>query len=389
VILFLGGCAGNQPLQTQEAAETQADSPSLSQSLNEEGKSLCETIAQDLSNGDHQSLNRRFDTSAILARINSTFEERSFTPEQLQNFEKRLNQMIPGIFGLGNDQIRWDMLHGHVEGERYLCLIRTNLSDEGLSYVEFELTRKDGRLRIVDWYDLVRETKVSDLFSDMLHDSIEMTDAHIMAMPYQRQSALQEQRLFFNFLATVKSADPRRVLMAYDNLPPRMKRKPVYTLIAINMASRLDDAQYERVLRNLSQLVGDSGHYSMLLIDLYMYDQEYDKAKRAIYSFKRQVGTDPLLDLLLADLDLKQGNKQGFYHYCLQALNNDPNYLDTYWLLLDRLVADRHYEDAVLVLNVLTKRFEYTIKEDAIESMEQYRDFCKSAAYKAWKSGTT
>lgn len=387
--LLLGGCAGNRSVETQTVSETPAVSPPASQTFSDLGNSTCEAIAQDLSKGDHHALNRRFDTSDILARISNLFDSQTFTPQQLRSFDERLNEMIPGMFLLDNEQVRWDMLRGDVDGEHYFCLVRSGLNSEGLSYVEFDLRYVDGQLRIIDWYDLVRETRVSDLFVELLQDIKEMADAHIMAMPYQRRSVQREQKLFFNFLTTMKSADPKRVLMAYDKLPQRLKQKPLYTLIAVNMASMQDDTQYERILRELSKRSGKGEHYGMLLFDLYIFDQQYEKARQVIHRFKRQVGSDPLLDLVLADLELKQGDKQGFYRYCLKAMDKDPNYLDTYWLLLEHLVADRHYKDAVLVLNVLTKMFEYTIREEALESLEKYREFCKSSEYKAWKAGST
>jgi hypothetical protein len=127
----------------------------------------------------------------------------------------------------------------------------------------------------------------------------------------------------------------------------------------------------------------------MLLLDFYMMDRQFDRANRVLREFKRQIGSDPLLEVLFANLELERGNKQAFYGYCLKALEEDAAYLDTYWVLLDQFVVDRNYKDAVLILNVLSNMFQISLQVDAFKADEKYRDFSRSAAFKAWLKAAT
>jgi hypothetical protein len=383
--LFVG-CVSNQSVVTDITSSPPVQASSRIDS--DEGEDICEVIAQDLSEGDGESLYERLDVNSIMNRILATFDKDKFSSTEYLNFKEQLQELIHNRVTLINDELRWDMVRAHVDGERYLCLVRTSLFGNGVSYIEYELRNVDGRLRVIDWYDLVREIKVTDMFIELFHDIYEMADAHIMAMPYQRRSIIEEQNQYFGFISALGRENPTQILNAFDKLPIRFKSKPLYNLILLNSAMKLDEAYYYHVLRNIAQRFGGDNRYAFLLIDLYLLDHEYEKVSQAIYSFKRQVGADPLLELLLAEVENRRGNKKAFYGYCLKVLNENPNYLDTYWYLFDQLVVDRHYDEAVVVLNVLTKSFKYTIYNDVLESDDKYRDFSKSSAFRAWKIGS-
>jgi hypothetical protein len=382
VSLLIGGC-----VSTHSTVNSVASRPIIQASLlidPVEGKDACKVIAQDLSEGNSQSLYERVDINSIVKRILATFDKDKLTSKEYSLLKKQLHDLVRKKISLKKDKLRWDMVRGRADGERYFCLVRTSLFGNGVSYVEFELRYVDSKLQIIDWYDLVRETRVTDMFKDLFHDIYEMKEAHIMAMPYQWRSIVREQKKYFAFISAIGRENPKEILNAYDKLPLRFQNKPLYSLILLNLDIKMNDAQYYSVLRDFSRRFGGADRYAFLLIDLYLLDHEYDKVTQAIYSFKRQVGDDPLLALLLAEVENQRGNKKAFYGYCLKLLNDNPNYLDTYWYLLDQLVIDRHFDDAVVVLNVLSKMFEYTIYKDAFESDIKYRDFIKSSPFKSW-----
>ncbi|MES9991732.1 MAG: hypothetical protein ABW098_07255 [Candidatus Thiodiazotropha sp.] len=383
---LLVGCASNQTVNTEP--DSQSVSQASEQNSTSDLETICNVIAYDLGESDHQSLYEKVDSDIILSRILDTFDEDSFSNQEFQKFKQRLDGLIRSKIILRSDKVRWDVVRSGVVNDRYTCLVRSSLLGGGVSYVEFELRNVDGRLRIVDWNDLVREVRMTDMFSELFHDIYEMADAHIMAMPYQVTTVVKQQKRYFEYLAAIRSGDPNQMLVAYDKLPLRFKNKPLYALALLNYITDMDDPRYYKVLSNIKKRFGGTGRYDFLLIDYYLLTHEYDSAKSSLDRFKKRIGEDPLLDLLLAELDNKQGNKQKFYAKCLQVMNNNPNYLDTYWYVFDQLVADGYYDDAVLVLNVLANLFEYTFYDDAFESDVKYREFTKSTAFKGWKAGS-
>ena len=383
--LILIGCAAGRNIKT--AQQPVSSPPSLIDAS--VGKATCEAIAQDFSEGDLQSIISRVDSSFLTWRVLKLFEKNPLTHEQTESIEKNLSDQLINMLSLTEERTRWSMLSGRVDGERYLCLVRSGLSNEGVKYVEFDLRLVDDRLRILDWYDLIRKARVSDLFVELFRDIDEIAFAHLVALPNVRASVAQEQKLYADFLKAARSGDAERVLKIYAKLPSRLQNKPLYIFIALNMASKLDVARYGSFLRDLARRVGDDDRYGMLLLDLYLADRQYEKADRVLRAFKRQIGSDAVLELLLANLERARGNKQAFYGYCLQALEADAAQLDTYWILLDQFVADRNYGDAVLILNVLSSMFQITLDDNALESDEKYQDFFRSAAFKEWMEKAT
>jgi hypothetical protein len=387
IALLLEGCVNNQ--STVKASTSKAPMQSSMLIDDSEGDNTCKLIAQHLADGDDQSLYEMFDVDLILNRILSTFNEKQFTTDKYLNFKAGLRKLIRNRIMLRSSNVRWDVVRDHTDGDQHFCLVRSSLLAKRLVYAEFELRNVEGKSRIIDWYDLPREISRTEMITELYHDIHQLIDARKTTIPSQRATVIREQKQYFGFLLALGSADSARVMKAYDELPVRFKNKPLYNFDVLSNLINIDKALYYSVLRNFERKFGKTGRYAFSFIKLYLLDNDYDKATKAIEGFKGKVGDDPLLDLLLAEIEYRRGNKKAFYGMCLQLLNDNPNYHDTYWYLFDRLVADRHYKHAVVVLNVLSKMFEYTFSVDTFESNNKYLDFTKSSAFKAWKKEST
>jgi hypothetical protein len=383
IALLLDGCVSEK--STVKTSTSKASMQSSMLIDDSEGDDACNLIAQHLTYGEDQSLYEMFDVDSILNRILSTFDEKQFTSDEYLNFKRGLRKLIRNRNKFRSDNVRWDVVRGHIDGDKYLCLVRASLLAKRLFYTEFELRNVEGRLQVVDWYDLLREISMTEMVTELYHDIHSLINARKMVMPHQKAALVLEQKQYFGFLSALGSADPARIMSAYYQLPVRFKNKPLYKFDVLYNMLNIDKALHYRALRDFEREFSKTGNHAFLFIKLYLSDNDYDKATQVIEVFKGRVGEDPLLDLLLAEIEYRRGNKKAFYGMCLQLLNDNPNYHDTYWYLFDRFVADRHYNHAVIVLNVLSKMFEYTFFIDAFKSDKKYLDFTKSSAFKAWK----
>lgn len=376
--LFLVACA---------TTPVQAPSVQTSGIEKDEGKTACETIAEMLTDNDMEALYGMVDTRIILQRVSDALDDPSISDGQRKGFMRGISKRLRNnMLSISDGKARWDMLKGRSDGGAYLCLVRTELNDAGLSYVEFEMRRYGDHLRIVDWLDLVRDARVSDSLSILSHDVGTMLKTRTSSSADVKKSMKEERRDFINFLLAVGRGNAERAIQAYEALPQRLKNKPVYAQMIVTIASEADDAQYRLALKNLEQRFGTEDRYSLMLVDLYITDQHYEKAIQAVQKFKKRIGNDPVLELLLAILERSRGHSEGFYAHSLQALEDNPAHVGTYNLLLEQLVADRHFDDAVLVLKVLTKLLEVSVDKQLLETSEEYRELRETAAYRTWKN---
>ena len=349
------------------------------------GANTCKEIARDLTKHDSDALDAKLNLQFILQQVFSSLNSQMLNEAQRSKLVSQLEVQIRTKLVENYIQDNWDMLSGRSDGDRYLCLVRTDLTEQGVSYVEFELRMIDGRLQIVDWIDLVQEQRVSEMFSELFGDiGILMETDTTPVTNYWERSTPQDRLQFFEFLQAARNEDSNRVFRAYDNLPWRFKQKPLYALLVVKAVSGRDDVLYQKALKNFEQRFGGENHYGVLLVDLYMKEGRYKEAVRGLKKFKDRVGADPVVEVLQAIMELDQGHIELFYEHCLRAIDVNQDYERTYWVLLDQLVADQNYEDAVLVLNVLTKMFNFDLRVHHFEEEAKYQRFRKSDEFRAW-----
>lgn len=384
IAVLLSACA-TQPDSTPPLSAVTAMAQPPSQREDDAGANTCREIARDLSHHDSAALNGKLDLRLILQQVFSALDSQLLDATQRQKLVAQLEEQIKSKLVENYGEDNWDMLRGYADGDRYLCLLRTDMSNQGVSYVEFDLRMVDGRMQIVDWIDLVQEQRVSEMFRELFGDIATMLESSTKPATHYWELFTPQERLdFFEFLKTVRDQDSSRIFTAYDRLSWRFKQKPLYALLVVKAASAHGDGLYQKALKNFEQRFGGEDHYGILLIDLYVEERRYEQAILGLKRFRDKVGADPVIDILLAIIEREQGHSASFYEHCLQAINVNPNYVQTYWLLLDQLVADRHYDDAVLVLNVLTSMFNFALSEHHFEADEKYQAFRKSEAFRAW-----
>jgi hypothetical protein len=386
--LLLCSCAGNpsqDSLTVNDFGATQIHNEIDPQVA----KHTCEAIAEELNNNDHQPLDERIDTIPIVAGISIALSHYPITLQQRRQIAQKLEgsvrrSLIPSI-----EQKTWAMRRGKIDGDHYLCLLRSNVENDNARYVEYELKKIDNQLKIVDLDYVERNLKVSEFISSALNDFIELFNTIQNGNLEQRTTAKQELATLSTFFNHFGNINPRGMQMAYNNLPARLKTNPAYIKIAAGSARSLDNASYMTFLRDIQRnLFYETDRLGLLMLDYYLEYHQYESAKRLIRQFNDYVGPDAYFDLYLARLEIAQGNNKAFYHYCLQALEHESTYLDPYSFLLDQLVADHHFDDAVLVLSVLKHQFDRVLNEEHCDSSAAYRKFCRSTEYLSWKQAS-
>ena len=386
VALFLCACA-TPSTAPQVSAPLQPAAQMPAQRPVDLGETTCKEIARDLTKHDYTALDAKLDTHFILERVSKALISRALSEEQRHSIETKLDDQIRTKLASNNGKDSWVMLKGHADGERYLCLVRSDLTKAGVSYIEFDLRSQNGRLQIVDWYDLVQEARISDSFAELFGDIGTMLKDSTTTVTLLQTTTPLERVQYMDFLQAVRTRDPAQVGSAYDRLPPRFQQTPLYAMMVVNIASGRDDFQYQLALQTFARKFGLGNHYGLLLADYYLDEKRYDKAMRGVRKFQEALGTpDPVLELVQAIIEQEQGHSEAFYAHCLQALEANAAYERTYWTLLDQLIVDRHYDDAVLVLNVLTNLFNFDLKASNFEADDKYQNFRKSEAFRAWSA---
>lgn len=138
---------------------------------------------------------------------------------------------------------------------------------------------------------------------------------------------------------------------------------------------------------HLKLCLDDYEQKGWLSFDAYTYYTligEDDLRKKALEKLLELTGDKAALYTLEAELLSAPKEFKVRIELLYQAILADPQYLDTYYGLMDAFVSIDNFDDAVLVLDVLNKRFQLEITPEEIITQDYYRQFTSSDAFKNW-----
>jgi predicted Zn-dependent protease len=151
---------------------------------------------------------------------------------------------------------------------------------------------------------------------------------------------------------------------------------------------KVSEEAYRNALSELAPLYQKNDNYALMLVDYYVFNEEYDKAHQAIDTVATTIGQDAGLDSLHAGIALQNNNYERAIAYARDGIEREAAYEDNYWVLLDALVYSENYADAVLVLSILEQGFNYRFDARQMATLEGYEGFSRSEAFSGWQSAS-
>lgn len=349
-------------------------------------------IVAALSSGDAEIFNRAIHKKTLLDR---TFHGMSQDSHVIKETRAGLETVLDeaGIVmtkNLGENTRLTFVRSRSIEGE-HRALVRVDMGDRGLSYIDFVLGKdKEGTVKIIDWHDYAQ----GQLYSDSLRQALvlmlpqdEMTIATLLKGPAVDKETVEQ----FSELARLSRGKKyAQWLEKYEDLPDSLKynRMVLVTRVLITgaMGSELD---YRLALKDVHTFIGDDPTLSLMLIDHYFYERDYNAAHTALDRLDKYTGGDAAIDLLKANVCLAEKNYSESIRYAQNAIQNDAAFEDAYWTLLAVSVFSKQYEIAINTLSQLERHFGYAFEPDEIARLNGYEEFASSSVFADWKYGRT
>jgi tetratricopeptide (TPR) repeat protein len=175
-------------------------------------------------------------------------------------------------------------------------------------------------------------------------------------------------------------------LEKYAKLPDKLKNSRILLLTRILAAVATgDESEYRLSLKDLHDKMGDDPTLSLILIDYYFYENDFESAQKALDNLSEHIGGDASIDALKANIYLTAEDYTRSIKYAKKAIEQEAGYEDSCWTLMNAGIFGKKYETAVTAMEKLESDFGYEIIPEEFENTEEYKEFSKSKAYKKWK----
>lgn len=265
--------------------------------------------------------------------------------------------------------------------ERRTALFRIKTQDDALSYWEFYLSADGDKVKVDDWINYA----TGDLASDVLKYAYSLggKKGGMASWVFGRPDKAETDALG-RFFRAFNKKDYRGALGLYQSLPLRYQADPFVLMARLTAAQTVGVELYNAALADLAKYFGDDPRFALLLSDHFLGIGDYANAHRAIDHLSQRIGGDVALTVAHGNIDYAARNYSRAVEHYRRAIQEDQDFEDTYWSLLELFATRGNYEDAVLVLRILARHFGYTFNAAKLAQTDGYAQFAASQPFRAW-----
>ena len=333
---------------------------------------LGKQLESSISSGNPYYFNLCFNTESIIDSAilsNPKNAENSFA----QGFIEGLKQQFdPGnaILELIGADGSFTFIRAYKRDGRSKLLFRL-ISSNGINYHEYDVGQKDEKLVLTDAYIFTTAQTISGTYKNIYNK-------YFLNLPEYRISRADKK---IQRLAAIGNS--RKAYKQWLNLPENIRFSKTNQLMGIHLASKLDrETYFGAYIEFMNHFPDEPGKYFIALEGL-IKQGYYHAALKAIEKLDEYIQTDPILNVIKADIYYESGDTQNAEEHLNKLIEEMPEYETGYLNLLGLYIEENEFMKATLLLDKIILTFNAS-KEDLQQIVTDYTDFLQSDEFKNW-----
>lgn len=379
------GCAEKTP---DDSAAAKA--PSVSEITDDDCRAFAKDLEEAARSGNIDAFNRAIDWDAILARATTP-------PEGSKEFNRLFISVTMrdlaeacGLAARVADSVKnggeFRCLRIHAKGGSKRAVFRLMVPQKSsLDYFEFEIVRRsDGTVAASDYYTFRTGEMVSQTVCRQyrfIAPSASKAVARISLTP-KDLSIAENNRKISDMQISAHAGDGRRALDIYAELPVALQNDKTVLLTRLDAANLLGGRDYEDAMQAIQSALPGDPCLDFVLVDYYLFHNEYEKLRAAIDRIDLQIGGDSYQDARRALSYMQEKNYKLAREYAQKALQAEDSLLLPYCVLLQSALEERQFDEVSRLLTVMTEKSLMTFPD--LTTIPVYAEFVKSPEYQKW-----
>lgn len=269
----------------------------------------------------------------------------------------------------------WTARHVHTREKAGVPkpLIRLT-SDAGIEYLELELDKHDGKVRVADLYVFTRGelmTQTMTIVMDTLLERKQDTmSASLQLQSLQRHLAAKEFRQAYD---------------AVQRLPAAIRTMKQVRQLEVRAAMGMeDDVMYLKVIESYAAAFPGDPSLDLIQIDGAYLRKDWDGLLKLIDNLDKRIA-DPFLDTIRATTHAEAGRWDVAVKHAKQASIGEPSLPDVWRILLTVQVGAGHNRGALKTLETLQQKFKELLDEASLRADPRWAQLADTDEYKASK----
>jgi tetratricopeptide (TPR) repeat protein len=357
---------------------------------NKEYEEAGNQIVAALRSGNGEAFSRAIHKKKLLDR---TLEGMSQDADIIRKTRASLDSALDKVGSIMTRKLgqnaRLTFIRSRSIGGEQRALVRVDMGDSGLNYLDFILGKEEkGVIKILDWHDYAQGQLYTNSLRQALVLMIPQDKTLIGRLLGLSKVDRKTVRAFSELAKLSREGKFDQWLEKYNKLPEDMKYSRIILVSRVLIASALGaEDQYRTALKDVNTYFGDDPTLSLLLIDHYFYEGDFETAHRALNRLNKYTGGDAAIDFLHANIYFMEKNYPESIKYAQLATQQDPSFEDSYWTLLNASIHEKKYQMAVNALKHLESEFGYEFDPKALANQEGYDEFVRSSTFARWRNG--
>jgi hypothetical protein len=340
-------------------------------------------IVEALNARDVDALMRVMDVDEVARLVTKDLGLSAADREKVRvSFPKALrNNLEIGVRTIEGSKGSAKFLRGGKRDARPYTLVRYDLGDQGIDYVEYYLTASG---KVDDWYVHSLATLYSTSAALGLA-TIFKTDSMLFGILGMRASTEADTKPFTELRARLQKQDFAGAHKALDAFPEGFRKTRQWALMRVTYGARIDDAAHRAALRYLAQNFGEDPALQFMLIDHYAFEKQFDRALTALAALERAIGGEDAATANLRGRILVPAKRyEEAARACRRGMALEPDHKPAYWCLVEVGLDANNGKVAIEGLSAYEKAFKVQFDPAKLAGLDAYKAIAKTPEFAAW-----
>jgi hypothetical protein len=313
----------------------------------EEAKEVAISLKNSIAHRKAARFNELVDIDALGKRVNEQSENK-LNPAMVAG---ALSSVKSGEFGsqivksLGKKGT-YELVKQYEKDNRQHLVFR--MYNDQLNYHDFELFKKEDKVKIADIYIYATGENLSSTFAQTL---LSMNEHAASANKIDKED-LDKIQWIKNYINEKEFGKAKEL---FQTLPALIRRQKLYKIIYIQIAGGLGTDEYLAALNKFQQEYPDAPNMYLLMIDAYFLKKDYAGAIKCVDGLDSLINKDPFLDYYRALIHGQTEDKTN-HLICLERLHqNLPDFGAGTLELIYTYVEEKQWDKAVPLTQLYNK----------------------------------
>jgi len=265
---------------------------------------------------------------------------------------------------------------------RPFALLRYDLGDQGIDYVEYYLGKTD---KVEDWY----VHSLATLFSTSARlglSSLLKTDSMLFALLGSRLTTADDAKPFIELRANLQKQDFAGAYRTLERFPEDFRKTRQWALMRVAYGGRVDDATHRAALRYLAQNFGKDPELQFMLIDHHFFEKQFDTALVSLTALERAIGGEDAATAALRGNILTAAQRYNEAAVaCRRGMTLESDHKPAYWCLVTVGLSTKNGKVAVEGLKAYEGAFAVEFNLAQLAALAEYKEIATTPEFVAWR----